>query len=155
MRQTWRWFGPDDIASTDDMVQSGVEGVVSALHHIPTGDVWSTEEIALRQQQISLLKNGNASGLEWEVVESLPISESIKKQTGDWREHISKYHTSMENLAAAGLEVICYNFMPVLDWTRTDLAWQLPHGGTCMRFDYIDFAAFDLFILKREGASDD
>ena len=155
MRQTWRWFGPDDIATTDDMVQSGVEGVVSALHHIPTGDIWSAEEIALRQKQVGLLKNGNASGLEWEVAESLPISENIKKQNGDWREHITNYHTSMENLAAAGVEVVCYNFMPVLDWTRTDLAWQLPHGGTCMRFDYFDFAAFDLFILKRDGAGDD
>ncbi|MBL4597694.1 MAG: mannonate dehydratase [Rhizobiaceae bacterium] len=155
MKQTWRWFGPDHIASMDDLVQSGVEGVVSALHHIPTGDVWSGEEIATRQQIIGRLKNGNPSGLRWDVAESLPVSEDIKKQIGGWREHIANYKTSMENLANAGLEVICYNFMPVLDWTRTDLAWRLPHGGTCMRFDYFDFAAFDLFILKRAGAKDD
>lgn len=155
MRQTWRWFGPNDTASVDDMLQSGVEGVVSALHHVPTGAIWTPEEIAKRQDEIGRRKNGEASGLAWEVVESLPVSEDIKKQSSDWRDHLANYRASMENLAAAGIEVICYNFMPVLDWTRTDLAWRLPHGGTCMRFDLLDFVAFDLFVLAREGASAD
>jgi len=155
MRQTWRWFGPNDTVSVDDMLQSGVEGVVSALHHVPTGDVWTAEEIARRQNEIGTRRNGGASGLAWEVVESLPVSEDIKKQNGNWRDHIANYRASMENLAAAGIRVICYNFMPVLDWTRTDLAWSLPHGGTCMRFDLVDFAAFDLFVLGRKGAAAD
>lgn len=155
MRQTWRWFGPNDTASVDDMLQSGAEGVVSALHHVPTGAVWSPEEIARRQSEIATRRNGETSGLAWEVVESLPVSEDIKKQSGDWREHIANYRASMENIAAAGIEVICYNFMPVLDWTRTDLTWRLPHGGTCMRFDLVDFAAFDLFILGRRNAAAD
>jgi len=155
MRQTWRWFGPNDTASVDDMLQSGVEGVVSALHHVPTGEVWTPEEIGQRQNEIATRRNGEASGLAWEVVESLPVSEGIKKQSGDWRTHIANYRASMENLAQAGIEVICYNFMPVLDWTRTDLAWRLPHGGTCMRFDLLDFAAFDLFVLGRKRAAAD
>lgn len=155
MRQTWRWFGPKDLASIDDMRQAGVEGVVSALHHVPNGEVWTKEEIALRQDAIARMKDGSSSGLKWEVVESLPVSEDIKKQKGDWKRHIENYRTSMRNLAAAGIEVICYNFMPVLDWTRTDLAWRLPHGGTCMRFDFTDFAAFDIHVLKRAGAFED
>ncbi len=155
MRQTWRWFGPKDLASIDDMLQSGVEGVVTALHHIPNGEVWSPEEIAARQQLLRNRKNGEPSGLEWEVVESLPVSEDIKKQKGDWRVHIENYKLSLKNLADAGIETICYNFMPVLDWTRTDLMHQLPHGGTCMRYDHTDFAVFDVFILERSGARHD
>jgi len=155
MRQTWRWFGPQDLTSIDDIIQSGAEGVVSALHHIANGEVWTPEEIARRQQQIATRKDGSPSGLAWDVVESLPISEDIKKQTGDWREHIDAYRTSMEHIAASGIEVICYNFMPVLDWTRTALRWRLPHGGTCMRFDINDFAAFDIHILARAGAAAD
>jgi len=155
MRQTWRWFGPHDLTSIDDMRQAGVEGVVSALHHVATGAVWTREEIAKRQSEIRCMKNGSPSGLAWEVVESLPVSEDIKKQQGNWREHIANYKTSLENLAAQGLETICYNFMPVLDWTRTDLAWRVPHGGKCMRFDLIDFAAFDIHILRRNGAAQD
>jgi mannonate dehydratase len=155
MKQTWRWFGPRDMVSIDDTLQAGVEGIVSALHHVPTGAVWTPEEIAQRQREIATMKDGSASGLAWDVVESLPVSEDIKKQRGDWRTHIANYTTSMENLAAAGIEVICYNFMPVLDWTRTDLAWRLPSGATCMRFDLADFAAFDLHILARPGAMDD
>ncbi|MBM9594276.1 mannonate dehydratase [Roseitranquillus sediminis] len=154
MRQTWRWFGPADGVKIDDMLQAGVEGVVSALHHVPTGTVWSSEEIARRQKLIATRADGSASGLAWEVVESLPVSEDIKKQKGDWREHVDAYRESLANLAAAGLEVICYNFMPVLDWTRTDLAYRVHHGGTAMRFDLIDFAAFDIHILRREGAAD-
>ena len=155
MRQTWRWFGPKDLASIDDMVQAGVEGVVTALHHVTTGAVWTPEEIARRQQDVSVLKDGSPSGLKWEVVESLPVSEDIKKQKGDWRGHIENYKQSLDNLAAAGIETVCYNFMPVLDWTRTELKYRLPNGATCMRFDYIDFAAFDIFILERAGARDD
>lgn len=155
MRQTWRWFGPKDLVSIDDMLQAGVEGVVTALHHVATGSVWSLVEIEKRKADIASMKNGDASGLRWEVVESLPVSEDIKRQTGDWKTHIANWKTSMRNLHDAGIEVICYNFMPILDWTRTDLAYRLPNGATCMRYDAIDFAAFDLFLLQREGASDD
>ncbi|RAI01510.1 mannonate dehydratase [Acuticoccus sediminis] len=155
MKQTWRWFGPRDRVSIDDVLQAGVEGVVSALHHVPTGAVWTPEEIARRQRELATMADGAPSGLGWDVVESLPVSEDIKKQQGDWRAHFDAYRESLRNLAAAGIEVICYNFMPVLDWTRTDLAWRLPTGATCMRFDLVDFAAFDLHILKRPGAADD
>ena len=155
MRQTWRWFGPRDLVSTDDMLQAGVEGVVSALHHVPTGAVWEPAEIERRQQEIGRRSDGTASGLAWEVVESLPVSEDVKRQTGDWRGHLAAYRDSLRNLAAAGIEVVCYNFMPVLDWTRTDLAFRVGHGGTCMRFDFADFAAFDLHILQRKGAEAD
>ncbi|MBS9477571.1 mannonate dehydratase [Ancylobacter radicis] len=154
MRQTWRWFGPKDLCSIDDMRQADVEGVVSALHHMPTGTVWTPEEIARRQSEIGTMRDGSPSGLAWEVVESLPVSEDIKRQSGAWREHIANWKTSMRHLRAAGIEVICYNFMPILDWTRTDLAYRLPSGATCMRFDAIDFAAFDLFILERAGAQE-
>ncbi|MCH6205650.1 mannonate dehydratase [Brucella ciceri] len=154
MRQTWRWFGPKDLTSIDDMRQAGVEGVVSALHHVPTGEVWTTDEIALRQAQIARMNDGASSQLAWEVVESLPVSEDIKRQTGDWKTHITNWKTSMTNLSRAGIEVICYNFMPVLDWTRTDLAFRLDSGATCMRFDLIDFAAFDIHILQRKGAAE-
>jgi mannonate dehydratase len=155
MRHTWRWFGPNDRVSIDDMLQAGVKGVVTALHHIPTGTVWSPEEIAKRQAELAVMKDGGPSGLAWEVVESLPVSEAIKTQTGDWRDHIANWITSMRNLKAAGIEVICYNFMPVLDWTRTDLVWRRPTGATCMRFDFVDFAAFDIHILERKGAAED
>ncbi|KHQ50865.1 mannonate dehydratase [Mameliella alba] len=155
MKQTWRWFGPKDLVTTDDVAQAGAEGIVSALHHVPTGTVWSRDEIAKRQAEIARLSDGSPSGLDWAVVESLPVSEDIKKQQGDWRQHIANYKESLHNLAASGLEVICYNFMPVLDWTRTDLAWRLPSGATCMRFDLTDFAAFDLHILARDGARKD
>ncbi|MHB2264038.1 mannonate dehydratase [Aliihoeflea sp. PC F10.4] len=155
MRQTWRWFGPSDRVSIDDMMQAGVEGVVSALHHMPTGAVWTPEEIEQRKAQIAVMRDGSPSGLAWEVVESLPVSEDIKRQTGDWRTHVDNWRTSLRHLKAAGIEVICYNFMPVLDWTRTDLAWRLPNGATCMRFDLIDFAAFDIHLLERPGAQED
>ena len=137
------------------MLQAGVEGIVSALHHVPDGVVWTPEEIASAQAEIGRRPDGSPSGLAWEVVESLPVSEDIKKQKGDWRAHLDNYRASLRNLAAAGIEVVCYNFMPVLDWTRTDLAFRVAHGGTCMRFDLADFAAFDLHILERPGAADD
>ncbi|WP_338720605.1 mannonate dehydratase [Devosia sp. XK-2] len=155
MRQTWRWFGPKDLTSIDDITQAGAAGVVSALHHVPNGVVWTQEEIAKRHSEIATRKDGSASGLTWDVVESLPVSEDIKKQKGDWREHIANYKISMKHLAESGIETICYNFMPVLDWTRTDLRWTVPNGGSCMRFDINDFAAFDIHILKRPGAAVD
>ncbi|AUH34027.1 mannonate dehydratase [Paracoccus tegillarcae] len=155
MRHTWRWFGPKDRVSVDDMLQAGVQGVVTALHHLPNGTIWTSEEISRRQGQLAMMKDGSASGLAWEVVESLPVSEAIKTQTGDWREHIANWITSMRHLRDAGIEVICYNFMPVLDWTRTDLAWRRSTGATCMRFDFTDFAAFDIHILQRKGAAED
>ncbi|WP_332700162.1 mannonate dehydratase [Devosia sp.] len=155
MRQTWRWFGPKDQCSIDDITQVGAAGVVSALHHVPNGVVWSPEEIAKRHAEIATRKDGSASGLTWDVVESLPVSEDIKKQKSDWREHIENYKVSMRNLADSGIEVICYNFMPVLDWTRTDLRWTVPNGGSCMRFDINDFAAFDIHVLERPGAATD
>lgn len=155
MRQTWRWFGPKDRVRTEDIAQAGAVGVVSALHHVPNGMVWSPEQIAQRQAEVARRSDGAPSGLTWDVVESLPVSEDIKKQKGDWRGHVANYKTSLEHLAAAGIEVICYNFMPVLDWTRTDLRWRLANGATCMRFDINDFAAFDIHILKRPGAAAD
>jgi len=153
--QTWRWFGPHDIARIEDVVQAGAEGIVSALHHIQPGVVWSSDEIEKRKAEISRTSTGAPSGLCWTVVESLPISESIKKQQGDWRQQIEAYKQSLQNLADAGIETICYNFMPILDWTRTDLAWPRPSGATCMRFDFADFAAFDIHILERRGADND
>jgi mannonate dehydratase len=155
MKQTWRWFGPADLASIDDVVQAGAEGIVTALHHVPNGVVWTPGEIAKRQELVRHRKDGSPSGLEWDVIESLPVSEDIKKQKGAWRENVANYKTSLHNVAAAGIEVICYNFMPVLDWTRTALRWQLPNGGSCMRFDINDFAAFDIHILERPGAEGD
>ena len=145
MRQTWRWFGPADLASIDDIVQAGAQGVVTALHHVPNGTVWTADEIATRQTQVATRKDGSPSGIGWDVIESLPVSEDIKKQKGEWR----------TNVARAGLEVLCYNFMPVLDWTRTDLRYRLGNGGTAMRFDINDFAAFDIHILMRKGAAED
>jgi mannonate dehydratase len=154
MKQTWRWFGPHDTVSVDDMLQAGVQGVVTALHHIPTGELWSVDEIRQRQALVARMSDGSPSGLAWDVVESLPVSEDIKKQQGNWKQHIAHYKTSLRHLAQCGIEVVCYNFMPVLDWTRTDLGWRMPHGGTCMRFDLIDFAAFDIHILQRPGAAE-
>lgn len=152
MRQTWRWFGPADSIPIEALAQIGVEGVVSALHHLRSGEVWTPPEIAKRQDEIARTPDGQPTGLEWEVVESLPVSEAIKTRNDDWQAHIDNYKTSLENLAEAGLETVCYNFMPVLDWTRTDLRWPLARGGTAMRFDLIDFAVFDLFLVERQGA---
>ncbi|CTQ48517.1 mannonate dehydratase [Jannaschia donghaensis] len=155
MKQTWRWFGPQDAVTTADMLQSGVEGVVTALHHIPPGAVWSTAEIQDRQRAIAFLPDGTPSGLGWDVVESLPVSEAIKTQGPDLADHLDAYRVSLRNLAACGIETICYNFMPVLDWTRTDLRRPMPHGGNAMAFDLTDFAVFDLCLLNRAGAVHD
>ena len=155
MRQTWRWFGPADTVGIDGMLQAGVQGVVSALHDVPSGVLWSPEAIAERQRAVRTRESGAASGLEWEVVESLPVPDDLKRGGGEWRAQLSAWKGSLENLAGAGVNTVCYNFMPVLDWTRTDLAFRLPHGGTAMRFDAVDFAAFDLHLLERPGAIED
>ncbi|MCA8910013.1 MAG: mannonate dehydratase [Rhodospirillaceae bacterium] len=150
MRETWRWFGPKDPIRISEVRQTGTAGIVSALHHLPAGVVWSPQEIAAHQRRISH-DGGQPTGLAWEVVESLPVSEDIKRQTGPWRDHIAAWKQSLEHLAAAGIPTICYNFMPVLDWTRTALARPLPDGRACMAFDLIDFAVFDIYLLKRPG----
>ena len=155
MRQTWRWFGPVDRTSLSDVRQAGAEGIVTALHDLAPGSAWSADAIALRQRQVSQADDGTPSGLAWEVVESLPVSEAIKTMSGPWRDHLDAYRASLTNLAEAGLRTVCYNFMPVLDWTRTDLAAPMQHGGTAMRFDLADFAAFDLHILARPEAQQD
>ena len=154
MRATWRWFGPQDTVPIEWVAQAGARGVVSALHHVPPGTAWTVEEIARRQREVATRRDGTSSGLAWEVVESLPVSEAIKTRTGPWRAHLDAWRESLHALARAGIEVVCYNFMPVLDWTRTDLAWRLPHGGTAMRFDAVDFAAFDIHVLARPGAAE-
>lgn len=155
MKHVWRWFGPNDPCTIDDVIQAGAAGIVTALHHVPNGVVWTPQEIARRQEEVARRRDGSASGLRWEVVESLPVSEDIKKQKGDWRLHCEAYKVSLRNLAAAGIETVCYNFMPVLDWTRTDLRWTVPTGAACMRFDIFDFAAFDIHVLERPGAASD
>ena len=154
MRHSWRWFGPVDKVTLSDARQAGAQAIVTALHHVPAGEVWQAEAIAKRQRQVSNFQSGEPIGLAWEVVESLPVSEAIKTQSGEWKSHFANYRRSLENIAAAGIEVICYNFMPVLDWTRTDLAWRVDHGGTTMRFDIVDFAVFDIHLLGRPGAAE-
>ena len=149
MRQTWRWFGPVDRVSVRDAVQAGAEGIVSALHHVPTGAAWTLDEIEKRQSET------RSGGLEWELVESIPVSESIKTGDAEAASHIAAWKASLENLARSGIRTVCYNFMPVLDWTRTDLGWETRSGARAMRFDLVDFAAFDLFVLKRPGAAGD
>lgn len=149
MRHTWRWFGPIDKVSVRDAAQAGAEGIVSALHHIATGEVWPEDEIAKRHAEIK------AGGLVWDVVESVPVSEDIKTQTGDWRRHVANWQETLRRLSASGIRTVCYNFMPVLDWTRTDLRWETRHGAKAMRFDLVEFVAFDLHILKRPDAADD
>lgn len=154
MRESWRWFGPNDPVSLEEIRQTGATDIVSALHHIPTGEVWSQQAIAEYKTQIETTPEG-LSPLQWTVVESIPVHEDIKLGNPGRQVYIDNWIASLKNLAANGIKTICYNFMPVIDWTRTDLAYRLPSGALALRFDQKKFAAFDLYILQRQGAEAD
>ncbi len=149
MKQTWRWFGPDDPVTLAHVRQAGASGIVSALHHMNRGEAWTDGEMQKRKQLIE------ASGLTWDVVESIAVPECIKTRSGAHRQHIDNYKASIRAVARAGIKTICYNFMAITDWTRTDLDWPLPNGGTALRFDMVDFCAYDALILKRRNAEAD
>ena len=151
MRESWRWFGPNDPVTIDDIRQTGATDIVSALHGIPTGEVWTIDDIRQHQMLIEDCEP-YLTALKWSVVESIPVHEDIKLARPGHQEYVENWIVSMENLAQCGVKTICYNFMPVIDWTRTDLKFKLPNGAYALRFDQKKFTAFDLFILKRENA---
>lgn len=146
MRQTWRWFGPDDPVSLQYIRQTGAQGIVTALHHIPHGETWPVAEIKRRQAEVA------AGGLTWDVVESVTVPEAVKTRTGRFQQYIDHYKQTLRNLAACGLRIVTYNFMPVNDWTRTDLRYAMPDGSLALYFDWVDLAVFDRYLLRRKGA---